>query len=632
MNTRRILVAAGLVLFALSVLELAQPGLSPLPRNDVLLTAVGAAALLYAVTAGYRRRRTGPENIETPDVELAEPTAVPGTDLEETVTGFPSAESVYGGPVPTIQDGLRNAATAVLARYRGLDTETAREQVATGSWTDDPHAAEFLSEGSTAPSLRQRLRSLVAFESYRERALANTVDAVAAVAGVEPADEVDDDTDDPVEVTTETGTKHRVGQSGTRQPTNHWTGVSVVVLACLAAGLLLEQAGVLLAGVVAVGYAAYARSTPQGPVELSAARSVSDTTPDPGDEVEVELTITNEGGFCPDLRIVDGVPEPLVVSGGSPRRAVSLRSGESATLTYSVVVRQGTHEFGPAMVVARNLSGSTETELLVSAETALSAVPALQPVQESVPLRKKPTQYAGQAPTDSGGEGLEFRTVREYHPGDSMTRIDWNRRARTGELTTIEFQRERATRIALLIDVRPESYVGHEPTARDAVERSIDATQRLFPALLADGHQVGLGAFGPQECFLAPDSGVSHRKRGRELLATDPAFNARTEPNLERRNWVPRLRQQLPDNTQLVICSPVLDAPIVRLIREFEVYGYPTTVISPDPTANTTPSERLMRARRRLMLSDLRQAGVRVLDWAPDESLEEILKREALVR
>jgi hypothetical protein len=68
------------------------------------------------------------------------------------------------------------------------------------------------------------------------------------------------------------------------------------------------------------------------------------------------------------------------------------------------------------------------------------------------------------------------------------------------------------------------------------------------------------------------------------------------------------------------------------VVREFEAYGHPTTVVSPDPTAAATPHQRLMRARRRLLMTDIRQTGVPVVDWTPAESIEKAFKRAGVRR
>ena len=638
MNWRLLLAAVGIVVFCLSLFELARPGVSPLPANQALLPVLAAVVLVY-VSVVLNDLRRQPDLVETPDVELATPPDAPGHDVEQTAAGFPPAAEFDGAEQETVRGALRNAAVGLLTRYRGLDPGQARRQVLDGSWSDDQRAADWLAETDTGSSLRRRLRRLLSSGSRGEHNRACVADAVADIAAVETDATGPAENEPGFAAVGDTGTGGRLpeGHTGgqTRdQPrqTHHWAGVSVVVLVCLGVGVLLEQPGVVLAGAVAVGYATYARAGLLGVVDLSVSRSVSATSPDAGDDVAVTVTVTNEGGFCPDLRIVDGVPEALAVTEGVPRRAVALRGGESVTFSYTVRARQGTHEFGPTQVIARSLSNSTEQELLVDSETTITALAPLRPVQEPVPLRRQPTQYAGRAPTDSGGEGLAFHTIREYEPGDSMARIDWNRRARTGELTTLEFRRERATRVVLLVDARSSARVGHDPLAMDAIERSIEAAQRVFPALLAKGHQVGIAAFGPQECFLAPDTGRSHRQRGRDLLATDPAFRAGSGPDQKRRIWVRQLRKRLPGNTQLVLFSPLLDERTVRVVRELEAYGYPVTVISPDPTATETPGQRLTRARRRLLVTDLRQTGVPVLDWAPGTPLEETLKREVVTR
>ncbi len=631
MNRRRLLFGLGVLLFGAGVAELVAPGTLPVQAVESLLAVVGGLTLLCAAVlfllGGGERLTHG----DTPEVEMSAPTAVPGTDLGSVLDRFPGPDDIRGEEFDTRRRRLTEAAVTVLTRLQGLDTERAREQVTQGGWTDATRAAEYLADDLPEPERELTLRRLFASETARERSRLRTVDAIAAAAGVEDTDSGPPGDDTASGGTVETGTGGRNSDTGHR-PTGHWAGVSLVVLVCVGAGLLLGQPAVLLAGAAGLGYAAYARSTRLGTVDLSVSRSLGQTDPDPGDQVEVTVTVTNNGGLCPDLRLVDGVPASLPVTGGSPRYGTALRSGESVTFSYTVRAAAGRHEFGPMLVVARNLSSSVERERLVAVASEIRAVPSPEPLRASVPLRHQPTRYAGDRVTDTGGEGLVFRTVREYRPGDSLARIDWNRRARTGELTTLEFDRERAARVVILLDTRQSARTGPEPGGPDALERSVAGAQRLFPALLDDGHQVGIAAFGGGECYLAPDTGTRHRERGRELLASDPAFQAETGNRPRPWYWIPRLRATLPGDTQLLVLSPLLDPETVRLVRRLEAHGHPTTVLSPDPTATETPSNRLMRVRRRLLVSHLRGAGVPVLDWEPSVSLEELFTREVTAR
>ena len=611
----------------------------PVPAAGTLLTGFGGLVLLYGVVV-YLGSRRGQRlrHADTPDVEIPKPTGVPGTDLDETLDGFPGPDDLYGNGFDSRRRRLEEAAVAVLARLRGLDTARARETVRTGEWTERRRAAAYLGEDIPEPEREVSLARLFATESARERSRRRTVDAIAAAAGVGsddtgPGGEETVDTDPEVLAgAVEAGTTGRAESSAGRERTGHWAGVGLVVLACVGLGLVFEVPGVLLAGAVGLGYVAYARSTRPGAVDLAATRSVSDTEPDPGDTVEVTVTVTNNGGLCPDLRVVDGVPESLSVAEGSPRCGTALRAGGSVTFSYTLRASAGTHEFGPVLVLARNLSGSVERERCLDAASRLRAVPSPVPVQTSVPLRHQPTRYAGNRTTDTGGDGIEFRSVREYRPGDSLARIDWNRRARTGELTTLEFNRERATRVVLLLDTRRSAHVAPDPAGPDAVERAVAGAQRLFPALLDDGHQVGIATFGAGERYLAPDTGRSHRRQGRQLLASEPAFHTETGHYSRPWYWIPKLRARFPEDTQLLVLSPLVDAKTVRIVRQLEAYGYPTTVVSPDPTTTETPGRRLMGARRALLLSALRGAGIPVLDWGDSVSLEALLTREEASR
>ena len=88
--------------------------------------------------------------------------------------------------------------------------------------------------------------------------------------------------------------------------------------------MLTEQPGVLLAGAIGVGYAAYAYS---------------------GAVIEVTITVTNEGEqLLPDLRLVEGVSAALEVTGGTPRAGTPLRPGEEVSFSYVVRARRGAHE------------------------------------------------------------------------------------------------------------------------------------------------------------------------------------------------------------------------------------------------------------------------------------------------
>ena len=410
--------------------------------------------------------------------------------------------------------------------------------------------------------------------------------------------------------------------------TKRWRGVSAVALLAGAFGVLFSNPVVLLSGVVGVAFAAYARTAGAPSVELDATREVSDADPLPGDDVRVRLTVENVGSeTLADLRIVDGVPEAIPVTDGPARFGTALRPGKSATLSYTVEAERGEHEFDPVIAVARDFSGAIEVETEVEVETTLNCIPKLG-TTAGVPLRAQTTRYTGRVTTDVGGSGVEFHATREYRRGDPLARVDWNRFARTGDLTTVQFREERAASVVLVVDVREDAYVAPGEGERNAVQRAIDAAGQVLTTLLDSGDRVGIAAFGPVSCWLAPGSGHDHRIRARELLATDPAFaSVPSEKPFYAPTRLKWLRKQLPASSQVALFSPLSDDYSVNVARRLDAYGHLVTVVSPDPTATDTPGQRVARTERRQRIGSLREAGVRVVDWHSDDGFGTALAR-----
>ncbi|WP_115865422.1 DUF58 domain-containing protein [Halorussus litoreus] len=417
------------------------------------------------------------------------------------------------------------------------------------------------------------------------------------------------------------------------RPTNRWRGVSAVALLAGALGVMFNRPLVLLSGVVGVAFAAYARTASAPDVSLDVTRTVSDDEPLPGDEVTVRLRVENVGdAMLPDLRIVDGVTDALPVSSGSARLGTALRPGKAAQLSYTVTAERGDHEFDPVTVVARDFSGATEVEAEVECETALRCVPKLGTTVD-VPLRAQTTQYTGRVTTDVGGSGVEFHATREYRRGDPLSRVDWNRLARTGDLTTVEFREERAASVVVLVDTREKAYLAREDDERNAVQFGVDAAGKMLTKLLDAGDRVGLASLGPETCWLSPGSGHDHKARARDLLATHPTFSpVPSEEMFYPTTRLKALRKRLPPSSQVVFVTPLCDDFGAEVSRRLDAQGHLVTVVSPDPTATGTPGQRFARTQRKHRISTLRSSGVRVVDWDTDEAFGVALARTARVR
>lgn len=465
-----------------------------------------------------------------------------------------------------------------------------------------------------------------------------------------------------------------------------WRGAVLLTFATAVGGFALGQPLLFVAGAVPLAYVAYDYLSVSPDSDLVFERHVDAETAVPGDEVGVRLEITTESeGVAADVRVVDGVPGPLPVVDGSPRAAVAVPPNGSVTIEYTVRARRGIHEFDDARYQLRSVQGGhvmTESASPMGA----SRLRCLQYLP-SFPLPNRTRQYVGPSASDEGGEGVEFYGSREYQPGDPANRIDWNRLAGTGELTTLVHREERSRSVMFVLDGHQAAAVGSGEGTFTAVELGTYAVERGVRALQEDNHSVGLAVIGDdsvERSFVPPGGGTTTRERIRYVLSrigpfvadaldtpneeddTDAStendtpsdeIDADSEPGSEgsdvdntqspeaaggdRREADPaevtdgggdpveRLVADVDTRAQVVLVSPILDAEPVRLVERLEKHGYASTVLSPDVTGEATWGSRTAALDRRARLLELQSLDAPVVDWDPEESLGMALVRGA---
>ncbi|WP_224448469.1 DUF58 domain-containing protein [Haloprofundus salilacus] len=403
-----------------------------------------------------------------------------------------------------------------------------------------------------------------------------------------------------------------------------WNVGLAVALLCASAGIALGNTAVFLGAVVGFSFAVYGSVTRPPELVVGVERTLSDASPRPGSTVDVTVTVTNEGEEpLSDLRIVDGVPESLEVVAGTPRHATSLRPGESESFSYTVPATRGDHAFKVTHVAARNISASVERSETKPVESLVSCESGV----EDLPLAEQTIPYAGRVETDSGGEGVEFHSIRQYTRNDPSKRIDWRRYARTGELSTVEFRETRAATVVLVVDGRQESHVADHDGALDAVSLSEYAAERVAGVLLGKSNRVGVARLGGTGGYVAPATGRTQTVRvGRFLVDGPAALPDGTVVRGTGRHRLASIRERFPRDAQVIFFSPLADDEAVEFARRFEAYGHRTTVLAPDVTPET-PGGTLARLDREERLRDLRSRGVRVAEWSPDEPLHVAVER-----
>jgi len=617
------LIAVGSLAVMAAIVFIYDPGLAP-TFDPVLVLAylmplVGIGAALSLSVTYVRGERL---ELDPPLVEYRSTVSVPGTSIDSDLAGT-TADGPLGRykRIGAVRTRLQTVLDSVLAQT-GVAPEDREATVESGDWTGDRIAAGFF-QSSTPFSRSERLRMRLTGEHALVTQARHAIDAIADRLGVTDR-KWSGPEQDGARSTIDDGWVGRLSDVDPRtRETDRLRIVTALTLLAVGIGVLLDAGTLVLAGVVGLGPLALrylgSTSTPQFEME----RTLDDTEPDPNGKVRVTVTITNVGdrmGF--DLRYLDGVPPGLAVIEGSPRHGTALRPGASTRFSYVIEAGRGEHVFEDGLLVSRDVSGSVERvrHCSASGETRLRCEP--KPTGDlSVPVRAKTSANVGRVVTDIGGSGLEFHSIREYRPGDPVKRIDWNRVARGGEPATMQFREEHAATVVLLVDARSEAFVAPERDAPSAIERSLGAIAEVFHSRLDSDDRVGLGTLGVTDCWLAPSAGHGHWTLAKRLLTTESAFTEGSDEKFYPVLAMGRLRKRLPKDAQLVLFSPLADDTAVSMARRLHAYGYPMTVVAPDATATATPGQTVAHLERRLRLSQLRDADVRVIDWQSGEPL-----------
>lgn len=428
--------------------------------------------------------------------------------------------------------------------------------------------------------------------------------------------------------------------------TGRWTVWLGGALTLAGLGLLYGSALLVASAVVPLAYVGYGAlsSLPQE-ADVRVERVIDDEQATPGDEVTVTLTVRNEGeSVLTDVRVLDGVPEELAVTGGSPRASLSIQPGGEATIKYDVVAKRGSFGFDDVRVRIRSLAGSEAASLSVPA-TGVDELSCASP-SATVPLSRASPLRIGQATSSTGGEGLEFFATREYRHGDPQSRVNWRQYAKRGELVTTMFREERAARAVVLLDVRPPTRRSASAAYPTGAEFATYTAEVAVEHLATAGTDVSLGVLGtPAErvetavstagdALWIGDAGDGDgATRARAVLSAaaetarqrvphgdaDAGFDS--DPAADADDAAAALTARCPPDAHVVLVSPFADSVPIAYARRFAVEGYAVTAIAPDHTADETLGGRTRGIHRDLRLRTVKPLCSAVVDWPAEQSL-----------
>lgn len=233
------------------------------------------------------------------------------------------------------------------------------------------------------------------------------------------------------------------------------------------------------------------------------------------------------------------------------------------------------------------------------------------------------------------GDGTEFSSIRAFHSGDRLRRINWRISLRQGTLHVVSTRAEEDTAVLLIVDAMADFGISE---GVGATESSLDVTVRAAAAIadqyLAGGDRVSLRVLSPGGEYAGYGTGTRHLRRILELLA-------RIRPGVPRDVSIEQIDFRATAGTVVVVISPMLSGALasatVRLVRR----GLPVLVVDPLPEGSAPGVRPDSAARvaalawrmrlldRSHLLAQLAGAGCPVVPWNGPRTLEEVLRRLA---
>jgi len=368
-------------------------------------------------------------------------------------------------------------------------------------------------------------------------------------------------------------------------------------------------------------------------LKLNVERTLSTPHSLPDRPVQVRLTITNQGGDLKEVKISDLIPYGLEINASDHTSILTcLPAGGSITLEYTVQGGRGEYRFDEVKINANEDTGLFPLHTMLHAPRTL----VVEPVKDRLrPIRIRPPQtrgFAGPIPARMGGDGVDFFGLREYQSGDALRHINWKVSARnSSELFTTVFEQERIADVGIILDARQQSEVRFGD--HSLFEYSVQAAASLSETFLKDGNRVGLLVYGFGMSTVFPGYGKIQQLRIQQALG-----RARTGLNYALENLSHLPVRFFPARSQVILVSALLPEDVAVLLQ-LKSRGYSIMLVSPNPvrfeaalggykdSLNHRLALRAAGVERAFMLQRVKRAGIVVVDWDVNQTLNAVLRR-----
>ncbi len=234
-----------------------------------------------------------------------------------------------------------------------------------------------------------------------------------------------------------------------------------------------------------------------------------------GERIEERLALENHS-WVPKLwiQVTDGSTLPGhhagYVSSVGPHQRIAWRA-------KTVCRRRGRYTLGPVTATTGDPLGLFRRELALAPEHQMLVLPSVLPLS-TFDLYPGVISGRGRGSQRSLQTTTNAVTVRNYVPGDALTRIHWPTTARLGQFMVKEFDLDPTIDVSILLDLNPETQAGEGDSSTE--EYGVTIAASIASYLLRNQElAISLTVSGVRDAVLPLDRGERQLDRALEVLA-----------------------------------------------------------------------------------------------------------------
>jgi uncharacterized protein (DUF58 family) len=330
-----------------------------------------------------------------------------------------------------------------------------------------------------------------------------------------------------------------------------------------------------------------------------------------------------------DLVVVELDPGGLS-SDGTTAYALALRAGEKRELAFDLKAGGWGRRFaGPATIRGSTRGLFATLPPRASGQRRIVVSPGLDVFRASEDVPNA-LVYAGEHRSSQAGPSMTFSHIRPFSSGDPLRRINWRATLKAQQLHVTATNAERSARVIVAIDAARD--VG--PAGQSVLDLSVRAAAAITEHYIGEGDIVGLIECGARGRLVRPAPGQRQEDRIREWLL-DLRATGVVQGSAES-SWLAEMRVS---NSLIVVLTPLLDDGAAGNLLALRQRG--ASLICVDTLAREAqpdPPDRVGEVARRLWLLErarvihrLGDAGVPVVAWQSNASLESVLRDVARI-